>query len=95
MTIDPQQFTPTDLRRASALLAHYAVGDLAGVGEIWREAAETDAWPDLTGAVVAVFFGLSPELLTVEGHKRLQELTRAYRAAEAAEQANGDQDAGQ
>jgi hypothetical protein len=87
--IDPQQFTPTDLRRAAALLTHYGVGDLDGVAEIWREAAESDAWPDLAGAVAAMFFGLSPEMQTDEGHRRLQELTRAYRAAEVAEHDGG------
>jgi hypothetical protein len=88
--IDPQQFTPTDMRRAAALLTHYGVGDLDGVAEIWTETAESGDWPSLAGAVAAMFFGLSPELQTEDGHRRLQELTRAYRAAELDEQEGGE-----
>ena len=32
--------------------------------------------------MAVLFYTLSPELRTDEGHRRLQELTRAYRAAE-------------
>ncbi|MEC4763360.1 hypothetical protein VT930_09610 [Mycobacterium sherrisii] len=79
-----EKVTVTDMRRAAALLTHYAAGDTAGLAEIWREAAEADEFPDLLSATVALFFRLNPELATPEGHQRLQELTRAYRAAEAA-----------
>jgi hypothetical protein len=90
MTDSNETFTPTDMRRAAALLTHYGVGDMEGVAEIWREAAESDTWPDLAGAIAALFFDLSPELRTSEGHRRLQELVRAYRAAEVADQDEGE-----
>ncbi len=79
-----EKVTPTDMRRAAALLTHYSAGDTEGMAEIWRESAEADDFPDLLSAMVGLFFRLSPELLTPEGHQGLQELTRCYRAAEAA-----------
>jgi hypothetical protein len=88
--IDPDtQFTPTDMRRAAALLTHYQTGDMAGVHAILTEAHDADESGDLAAAVVALFFELSPELMTAEGGAALRELTRAWAAAEAADQAGG------
>ncbi|MDH6245741.1 hypothetical protein [Mycobacterium sp. OTB74] len=86
---DNTTFTATDMRRAAALLTHYAAGDLAGVYEITRETIEADALADLAGALAAVFFQLSPELRTQDGVALLRELTRAFRAAEAATETGG------
>jgi hypothetical protein len=80
------------MRRASALLTQYAIGDVAGVAAIWQETAEADAWPDLAGAVVALFFELSPELRKAKGQKALRELTRSWAAAEAADPPDSDGD---
>jgi hypothetical protein len=76
-------FTPTDFRRASALLTHCAAGDLAGMSEIWAECARANAVTDLAAALVTLFLDLSPELKTETGLVALRELTRSWAAAEA------------
>lgn len=77
-------FTPTDMRRAAAMLTHYQAGDAAGLLAIMVEAEQADASTDLAAAMCALFFDLSPELRTEAGGNALRELTRSYAAAEAA-----------
>ncbi len=81
----PLTFTPADMRRATALMAHHAAGDPHGAAEIWREAAEVADWPGLAAAVIAVTFEVVPALRTEQGVTALRELARAYAAAEAAD----------
>jgi hypothetical protein len=88
--IDPSTlFTATDGRRAAALLTHYQAGDYAGLHAILAEAHEADESVDLAAAVVALFFQLSPELMTDKGGEALRELTRAWAAFEAEDLAGG------
>lgn len=88
--IDPSTlFTPTDGRRAAALLTHYRAGDYDGLYAILAEAHEADGALDLAAAVACLFFQLSPELMTDHGGEALRELTRAWAAAEAADLAGG------
>jgi hypothetical protein len=82
--------TATDMRRAAAMLCHYQSGDQAGLLAIMTEAHNADESPDLAGAVVALFFELSPEVRTEEGSDALRELARAWAAAEAADLAAQD-----
>jgi hypothetical protein len=84
MTDDSTQFTPTDMRRAAALLSHYQAGDLTGMFAIMSEAEQDDASADLAAALCALFFELCPWLKAAAGGERLRELTRAWAAAEAA-----------
>jgi hypothetical protein len=83
-------FSPGDMRRATALLAHHATGDRAGMAESWREAAEVDSWPGLAAAVVAAMFEINPGLRTPEGIAALRELARAYAALDTAEVGDSD-----
>jgi hypothetical protein len=83
MTDPVVAFSPTDMRRAAALLTHYQAGNPAGLLAIMLEADEADGSPDLAAAVCALFFQLSPELMTEEGGAALRELVRSYAAAEA------------
>lgn len=79
------EFAPGDFRRATALLAHYATADTAGVAEVWREAAEVGSWPGLTAAVVAAFFEIVPGLRTEEGVAALRQFAAAFAASEASD----------
>jgi hypothetical protein len=76
------ELTASDQRRAAALLTHYAGGDIEGVRAIWDEAGESDCWPDLTAAVVALVFDLVPELISAGGVEMLRLLTRDCAARE-------------
>jgi hypothetical protein len=80
---DELTFTPADLRRGTALLAHYATGDRAGIREIWREAAEADSWPGLAAAVIAAVFEAAPDLRSEQGVAWLRDLATAHAALEA------------
>ena len=82
-------FSPGDLRRATAFLAHAASTDFEGMAAIWAEAAEVDSWPGFSAGLCAAFFEVNPTLRTERGVAALRELARAYAALEAAE---GDDD---
>ncbi len=76
------ELTATDKRRAAALLTHCAAADVEGIRAIWDEAGESDSWPDLTAAVVALVFELFPELMSAGGVEMLRLLTRDCAARE-------------
>lgn len=83
MNADNVLFTATDLRRAAALLTHYAARDLPGVRAILAEAHDAGGALDLAAAVVALFFHTIPGADSPEALAALREMTAAYAAAEA------------
>lgn len=76
-------FTATDARRAVALLAHAARGDLPGMRAILTEAADAGAGLDLAAALAATTLDLMPALRTPAGGQALADLATVLAAAEA------------
>ena len=85
MTADDTLFTAADMRRAAALLTHYAAADLPGVRAILTEAYDAGGALDLAAALAALFFQVIPGADSAEGRAALRELTRSYAAQEADE----------
>jgi hypothetical protein len=75
-------FSVSDARRAMALIAHAAAGDVAGMRLLFTEAAEADALPDLAAATVATVLDLRPDLRTPAGLAALRELVAALAGVE-------------
>lgn len=78
------EFNAVDCRRAAALLAHAAAADVEGMAAIWAEVAEVEGWADLTGAVIALLFGLAPDLKSEGGIAMLRLMASDFAAWESA-----------
>lgn len=77
-------FSPTDCRRACALLVHAAGADSAGMAAIWEETTTDDQCADLLAAVVAVVLELVPGFRTKQGMAALREFAATFAESETA-----------
>jgi hypothetical protein len=78
--VDPR--TPTDLRRAAALIVHHSRQDVAGINSILIEAGEENRNSELLLALLHLYQALMPHVHTELGLRLLEGIVLDLAAGE-------------